>query len=97
MYDIFDVIALASICLSLTSIIVATFSIACIVGFKNSTHKIEWKPLEVAAVKDDLDEDLSMFENPLKRKPYEPFPPTEMQSEFEFANLDDPNEESHKF
>lgn len=86
--------------LSVTAITLSCISISMIVGFKNSTHTIEWKPLETPKVEDDPflsteDEDLSVYENPNKRKPKafkinNPFPSEVQKEEEPFLDLDNP-------
>lgn len=93
MFDL--AISIASLSLSIVSLILSTIAIAVIVGFKNSTHKIEWKPLPTH--EDDpfklIDDDLP-FENPNKRKIKNPFPKEEVKEDESFVDLDDPNETS---
>lgn len=85
---------IASILLCFISLTLSCISIAMVVGFKNSTHKIEWKPLPAQDDPFLKYEDELPFENPNKRKIKNPFPKEEVKEDEPFADLDDPNETS---
>lgn len=102
-----DAFILASIPLSCIAILISCISLAVIVGFKNSTHRIEWKTYdpergEVVDKGEEIeDEDDGMLlENPNKRikrnAPFTPFP-TPPDEEEPFFDENDPNNTSHDF
>lgn len=80
--------------LSLISLTFSLAAIAAIVGFKNSTHTIEWKPMDVKPVEEDpfTETNLADLENPLKRKIKNPYPAEEVKVDEPFMDMDDPNE-----
>lgn len=100
-------LSLTAIFLSAVALALSCAAIAAIVGFKNSTHTIEWKPLETAKVDDDPfavpdEEEIANMDNPNKRKPksfkiVNPHPTEAVKEEEFFADLDDPNETANNW
>lgn len=96
-----DVLSIVSLILSTIALTLACLSISITVGFKNSTHKIEWKPLPVkeddpmkeeAQAEDTLRKEFFKQSQKVHKLSVEP----EAQDE-PFADLDDPNEVSHNW
>lgn len=94
-------ISISSLALSIISLILSTVAIGVIIGFKNSTHTIEWKPLDTKPVSDDPFEspevEAEKLYNPLKRKIPNPFPTEAPVKDDSFADLEDPNETSNNW
>jgi hypothetical protein len=100
----FWVLGIVSILFSLTALIVGTAALAMVIGLKNSTHQVVWKPLEppkdedpfAAILGEEPDEveleGLHPSLNPNKRKKKEESKPAE-----EFADLDDPSVSSNNW
>ena len=99
---VFYVLCSLSLILSIVSLILSTIAIAVIIGFKNSTHRIEWKPLEpvnadpFSEKEDEADVEAWRAEF-LKPKIKNPFPKVEIKEDEPFADLEDPNEISHNW
>lgn len=91
----FETVALTAIILSTLSLLLSTVAVAFVVGFKNSTHTIEWKPLTPPEEEKDpfTEEPIDETLNPNKRKPRikNPFPVEEVKEEDPFIDFDDPN------
>lgn len=66
------IVGILAILFSLIALIVGCIAISICVGLKNSTHTIQWKPLDFKEVEDPLkefmDDELVPEENPLKKK-----------------------------
>lgn len=103
-----DALILASIPLSCIALLISCVSLAVIVGFKNSTHRIEWKTYdpergEVSDKTPEVEEedDDMLLENPNKRikrnVPFTPFPDSTPKEEEPFFDENDPNNTSHDF
>ena len=91
---------LLSFLLSAVALVLSCITISIVTGFKNSTHTIEWKPLETPTPEDDpfSTPDLPI-ENPNKRQPKikNPHPVEELPKEEDFLDLDDPYVTSNNF
>lgn len=84
---------------SVTAIFLSLVCISMIIGFKNSTHTIEWKPLEAHIPKeDDFAEPSEYMENPNKvvrpPKSANPHPAEEPKDEDPFFDAEDINNTS---
>lgn len=92
------IISALALILAVIALIVALAALAFIIGVKNSTHQVVWKPVEPAESQDDPfstgspDEDETEFdENPNKR--FKKFT-NDVKTEEPFVDLDDPSEVS---
>ena len=86
--------------ISVSALVLAGVTISIVVGFKNSTHTIEWKPLENHVPEEDpFAEPELPTENPNKRRPVikNPFPAEEVKEDVTFADLEDPNVTSNNW
>lgn len=93
------VLPVLSILFSLAALTIGCVALAFVIGLKNSTHQVVWKPVETEKLDPFAlteDEEEEVFEtNPNKRikkeKPFEPYKNDLPQKEEPFLDLDNPN------
>jgi hypothetical protein len=84
MNNFYIIISCLAILFSLVALGVGVAALALVIGLKNSTHQVVWKPIEPEEKQEDpfvsFDEEIKDMENPNKRIP----------KEEPFADLSDP-------
>lgn len=97
MINFLTVVILFSILLSITAFALSLWAAIMVVGLKNSTHQVVWKPVEPTSPVDLFSEhneefEEELMENPNKRiKPFKPFENPDLTvKEKDIADLEDP-------